>query len=229
MRGRAAGATRPSSGVDRVRVRPPARPGCAPATRPSAGCCVESSAAAGSAPGAPTRVVVAKRRVRVGARWTPTLRAAAPRLRESRTTSWTTGYRCSPVAGAREALSTTITGGAGRSLPSRVSVRASSAGRSRVAMTTLTAPASACPVIRPRARVTARRHRQARYPVAAGSRPPRAPRPEPAPAPKAALDRRGSSSCDADGRCPDTPAVPTVIHPPNRGPRPSPSPADTCC
>src|SRR5690606_19191014 len=78
---------------------------------------------------------------RVGASWTPTLRPAAPRLRESRTTSWTTGYRCSPVAGGREALSTTITGGAGRSLPSRVSVRASSAGRSRVAMTTLTAPA----------------------------------------------------------------------------------------
>src|SRR5690606_23868623 len=81
------------------------------ASSPSAGCWTRARAATGSALGAHQESSSLNATCRVGARWTPTLRPAAPRLRESRTTSWTTGYRCSPVAGAREALSTTITGG----------------------------------------------------------------------------------------------------------------------
>ena len=109
------------------------------AMSPSRGSASNTSAAVASAPGSHQESSSLNATYGVWARRTPALRAAAPALRASATTS-TPGkpWAAASALPSADPLSTTITGGRSGSRVSMPSVRSSSPRRLRVATTTVT-------------------------------------------------------------------------------------------
>ena len=118
---------------------PPGPTSVRAAMSPSRGSASNTSAAVASAPGSHQESSSLNATYGVWARRTPALRAAAPALRASATTS-TPGkpWAAASALPSADPLSTTITGGRSGSRVSMPSVRSSSPRRLRVATTTVT-------------------------------------------------------------------------------------------